>query len=422
MANLDFQLLRWQQTVLNDDSRFKVVVAGRRCGKSRMSAIMLLIKALQCPKGSDVIYIAPTNGQARTIIWRLLLELGKDVIASSHVNNSEITLINNVIIYVRGADNPDTLRGPDFYFAVLDEYASMKPMVWETVIRATLSRTKGGALFIGTPAGRNHFYDIYQYGLEESEKYDKEWKSWHFTTADNELIEASEIEAAKRTLSTFAFGQEYKASFDNMGTNIFKEEWLKYGKEPKQYSTFIAVDCAGFEAVNETDKKKSRLDETAIAVVFVTDEGKWFVKKIEHGRWDVRETAVRILKNIRDFKPTMIGIERGTTMNAVMPYLSDLMRKNNIYAHIHALTHGNQAKNDRIIWALQGLFEHGRITLNDEVNWDDFKDQYLMFPTKNVHDDLIDALADISQMAVTTYRGSDEDEEETDEIEVTVGF
>jgi hypothetical protein len=329
-------------------------------------------------------------------------------------------LINNVIIYVRGADNPDTLRGPDFYFAVLDEYASMKPMVWETVIRATLSRTKGGALFIGTPAGRNHFHDVYLLGQEDSETRDPEWKSWHFTTSDNELIDASEIAAAKRTLSTFAFGQEYMASFSNMGTNIFKEEWLKYGEEPKQYSTYISVDCAGFEAVNEN--KKTRLDETAIAVVFVTDEGKWFVKKIEHGRWDVRETSVRILKNIRDFKPLMIGIERGTTMNAVMPYLTDLMRKNNIYAHIHALTHGNQAKNDRIIWALQGLFEHGRITLNKDSDWDTFKDQYLMFPTKNVHDDLIDALADISQMAVTTYRSSEEDDEETEEIEIICGF
>ncbi len=387
-----------------------------------MSAIMLLIKALQCPAGSDVIYIAPTQGQARTIIWRLLLELGKDVIVSSHVNNSEITLINNVIIYVRGADNPDTLRGPDFYFAVLDEYASMKPMVWETVIRATLSRTKGGALFIGTPAGRNHFHDVYLLGKEDSETYDPEWKSWHFTTSDNELIEASEIAAAKRTLSTFAFGQEYQASFNNMGTNVFKEEWLKYGTAPKQYSTYIAIDCAGFEAVNETDKKKSRLDETAIAVVFVTDEGKWFVQKIEHGRFDVRETAVRILKAIRDYKPSMVGIERGTTMNAVMPYLTDLMRKNNIYAHIHALTHGNQSKNDRIVWALQGLMEHGRITFNENQNWDVFKDQYLMFPTKNVHDDLIDALADINQMAVTSYRTDEDVDEEVEEIEVICGF
>ena len=148
--------------------------------------------------------------------------------------------------------------------------------------------------------------------------------------------------------------------------------------------------------------------------MFVTDDGKWFVRKIEFGRWDVRETAVRILKNIRDFKPVGIGIEKGTTYNAVMPYLGDLMRKNNIFCHIQPLTHGNQNKNDRVIWALAGLFEHGRIILNRDIEWDVFIDEYLMFPTKNVHDDLLDSLSLISQMAVTTYQTGDMD----DEVEV----
>jgi phage terminase large subunit-like protein len=281
------------------------------------------------------------------------------------------------------------------------------------VVRASLSDRQGDALFIGTPKGRNHFYDLFH--MEDSH-----WKSWHFTTADNPLIPPEEIAAAKRSMSTFSFRQEFQASFDNSGTDIFREEWLKYGVAPKQYSTYIAVDLAGFEAVS---KKNSRLDRTAIAVVFVTDEGKWFVRKIEYGRWDIKETAVRILKAIRDFKPLMVGIERGITMNAVMPYLSDLMRKHNIFAHIHPLTHGNQSKNDRIIWALQGLFEHGRVTLNRDIEWDTFIDEYLMFPTANVHDDLLDATSMIAQMAVTNYVGdSIDDSEENQDIEITVGF
>lgn len=402
MSEVNFQLLPWQKEVLNDPARFKVICAGRRCGKSRLAVVNLLIEGLKCPKGSGVMYVAPTQGQARVIIWSLLLDLGRYVIASSHVNNSEITLINGAVIYVRGADRPDTLRGVSLSYAVLDEYADMKPSAWEEVIRASLSDQRGRAMFIGTPKGRNHFYELFH-------QEDPEWKSWLFTTADNPLIHPDEIAAAKRTMSTFSFKQEYMASFDNSGTDTFKEEWLKYGVAPKgEYSTYISVDLAGFEAVS---KKNSYLDRTAIAVVFVTDEGKWFVRKIEHGRWDVRETAVRILKNIRDFKPVGIGIEKGTTMNAVMPYLSDLMRKNNIFAHIQPLTHGNQNKNDRIIWALQGMFEHGRITLNRDIEWDVFVDEYLMFPTKNVHDDLMDALAGIAQMATTTYAGGDNDSE-----------
>lgn len=418
MADLNFELLPWQRKVLSDKTRFKVVVAGRRCGKSRLAATLLLIKGLECPAGSNVMYVAPTQGQARTIIWQMLLDLGYGVISGSHVNNMEVYLPTGTIIYIRGADRPDTLRGNDLYYLIIDEYADIKPIVWEQVLRASLARHKGGALFIGTPKGRNHFYDLYQLGLSGE---DNEWCSWHFTTKDNTLIAEEEIAAAKKTLSSFAFKQEYLASFDNAGTDLFKENWLKYGKEPDIGSWYIACDLAGFEEVGSNSNKKKHLDQSAIAVVKVTDDGKWFVRKIEHGRWDVRETAVRILKNIREFRPLGVGIERGTTMNAVMPYLSDLMRKNNIYSHINHLTHNNQKKTDRIVWALQGLFEHGRITLNEDEDFDTFKDQYLMFPTKGVHDDLIDSLAYISQMATTVY-GDYESSYEYEPIDVITGI
>lgn len=422
MANLSFELLRWQRQVIGDKTRFKIVCAGRRCGKSRLAAVMLLIYGLRCPAGSAVMYVAPTQGQARVIIWDILMELGRDIIASSHVNNMEITLQNGIKIYVRGADRPDTLRGVSLTFVVLDEYADMKPQVWEQIIRAALSDKKGDALFIGTPKGRNHFWDIYQKGQEDSDSYDDEHKSWSFTTADNELIDPKEIQAAARTLSSFAFKQEYLASFDNAGTDTFKEEWLKYGLEPQGGSWYVACDLAGFEAVGSgAANSKKRLDQSAIAVVKVTDDGKWWVKKIEHGRWDVRETAVRMLKIIRDCRPNGFGIEKGTTMNAVMPYLSDLMRKNNIFTNVRPLTHGNQQKNDRIVWALQGMFEHGRIILNSDEKWDTFVDQYLMFPTKNVHDDLLDGLSYISQMAVTTYAINDE-EEEYEPLDIITGI
>ena len=409
MANLDFKMLKWQQAVHVDKTRFKVVVAGRRCGKSRAAAMELIIEGLKCPTGSGVMYVAPTQGQARVIIWNVLMELGREVIASAHVNNSEITLVNGAVIYVRGADRPDTLRGVSLSFVVLDEFADMKPTAWEQVIRAALSDKRGGAMFIGTPKGRNHFYDLYKLGLAGD---DSEWKSWHFTTADNELIHPDEIQAAKKTLSSFSFKQEYMASFDNAGSDIFKEQWLKYGVEPKDGSYYIAIDLAGFEAVAiQAANSKNRLDKTAISIVKVTDDGKWFVKKIDAGRWDVRETAVRILMHIREYRPISIGIEKGSLMNAVLPYLSDLMRKNNVFAHIEPLTHGNRKKEERIIWSLQGRMEHGRVILNQEEDWDEFKDQLLMFPSKGVHDDLPDSLSYIDQMVATSYRGSDDDYE-----------
>ena len=418
MADLNFSLLPWQQEVFKDQTRFKVVAAGRRCGKSRMAAVTLLIEGLKCPQGSAVLYVSPTMGQSRQIIWDLLLDLGRDIIQNSHVNNLDITLINGARIYVRGADRPDTLRGVSLTYAVLDEVADIKPEAWEQVIRASLSDKRGRALFIGTPKGRNWFYDTFKLGESDD---DPDWKSWHFTTADNPLIDQKEIESAKKTLSSFAFKQEYMASFTNAGSDIFKEEWIKYGVEPQYGSYYIAVDLAGFEEVaKQAANSKKRLDESAISIVKVTDDGKWFVQKIEHGRWDIRETAAKILIAIRDYRPLAVGIERGALKNAVLPYLSDLMRKNNTFAHIVDLTHGNRKKADRIIWALQGRFEHGRIVLNSEEDWDEFVDQLILFPAQGVHDDLPDSLSYIDQLAVTSYMEED-DSEDWEPIDIISG-
>ena len=422
MAELNFQLLKWQQEVFKDTTRFKVVAAGRRCGKSRLSAVSLLIEGLNCPEGSAVMYIAPTLGQARTIIWDLLHELGRPVIKSSHINNLEILLVNGRKILVRGADNPDSLRGVSLTYVVLDECAFIKEDVWQKIIRASLSDKKGRALFISTPSGRNWFYDVFKLGQEGS---DEEWRRWHFTTKDNETIDPKEIEAAERTLSSFAFKQEYLSSFDNAGQEVFKEDWIKYAPEPQYGSYVIAIDLAGFEDVSKNaGAAKKRLDESAISIVKVEDNGNWWIKDIIHGRWDIRETASRILMAVRDHQPIAVGIERGALKNAVQPYLNDLMRKNNVYCHITDLTHGNKKKTDRVVWSLQGRFEHGRITLNDNLDksdWKEFIDQFLMFPTAGVHDDLIDSLSYVDQLAVTSYN-TDYDDDEYEILDPISGY
>ena len=397
---LNFSLLKWQQEVFKDETRFKVVAAGRRCGKSRLSAVTLLIEALNCPVGSAVMYIAPTLGMARTIMYDLLLDLGKPVIKSAHVNNLEITLVNGRKIMLRGADNPDSLRGVSLTYVVLDECAFIKEDTWQKIIRAALSDKKGRALFISTPSGRNWFYDLFNLGREGD---DEEWKSWHKTTADNETIDPKEIEAAKRTLSSFAFKQEYLSSFDTTGADVFKHEWIKRDVEPKNGSYVVAIDLAGFQDISAGSTNKSRLDETAIAIVKVKDDGSWWIKDIMHGRWDIKETCNKILEVIKEYRPVGVGIEKGTAKNAALSILQDMMRQRNVYAHITSLTHGNKKKTDRVIWALQGKFEHGRITLNQDADLDTFVDQLVMFPTKGVHDDLVDALAYVEQLALNSF-------------------
>ena len=178
---------------------------------------------------------------------------------------------------------------------------------------------------------------------------------------------------------------------------------------------------AGFEDIAAGSQNKKRLDETAIAIVKVADNGDWFVKEIQHGRWDIKDTCFRILKVIKEYEPIQIGIERGTAKNAVMTVLQDMMRQYNTFAHIQTLTHGNKKKTDRVIWALQGRFEHGKVILNEDEDWAEFEDQLIMFPTKGVHDDLVDALAYIEQLAISSFM-PDYDEEEYEVFDPISGY
>ena len=396
--DLEVKFTPWQQEVYNNPARFKVVAAGRRCGKSYLAAWTLLINALQSNRGWTI-YVAPTQNQARQILWRQLLEIAHPVIKKSHINNLDIELINGQTIGLRGSDRPDTMRGLSLNYVVLDEYADMKPEVFEEILRPALSDLEGPALFIGTPKGRNHFYDLYKYGELAD---DPEWSSFHFTSYDNPFLKKEEINAAKRSMSSYAFRQEFMASFESKGSEMFREDWVQFGEEPEDGDYYIAIDLAGFEEVGKKKSKNSRLDETAIAVVKVSHNG-WFVKDIIHGRWDLGQTAAKIFNVVRDYRPVSVGIERGIAKQAVMSPLMDLMKQYGRFFRVEELTHGNKKKTDRIMWALQGRFENGVITLN-KGSWNErFLDQLFQFPDPLTHDDLIDALAYIDQLAKVAY-------------------
>ncbi len=396
---LNIQLHPAQLEIFNSTARFKVVSAGRRFGKSRLAAWLLLINALQSDS-KDVFYIGPTFQQAKEIMWSMLKDLGKDVIASAYENTAVLTLVNGRKIHLKGSDRPDTLRGVGLAFVVLDEYASMKPVVWEQIIRPTLADVKGTALFIGTPAGKNHFYDLWNEGLKEDTP---EWESFSYTSKDNPYIPAEEIEAARNSMSTMAYRQEFEASFESFTGGIFKEEWFRLGEEPEEGNYVIAVDPAGFEAVEkESGLKGSKLDETAIAIVKI-DQDKWWVKDVLHGRWSIKDTANRILKAASVADANTVGIETGSLKNAILPYLQDEMRTNNKFVHIDELRHGGRRKTERITWSLQGRMEHGQITFNQDREWRDFKSQMMDFPNHLAHDDLLDALSYIDQVSLADF-------------------
>jgi len=416
MAELNIDLHPAQLKIFHSDKRFKIVAAGRRFGKSYLSAWLLLINAIQS-EDKDVFYIAPTFQQAKDIMWGMLKELGKDLIAAAHENTAVLTLINGRKIFLKGSDRPETLRGVGLTYVVLDEYASMKPVVWEQIIRPTLADVRGGALFIGTPAGKNHFFDLYKDALE-----DEDWDAFQFTSVDNPFLPKDEIDASRKTMSSMSFRQEFEASFETFTGGIFKEEWFKVDEEPEEGSYVIAIDPAGYES-NEKERnlKRSRLDETAIAIVKI-DRDKWWVKDILHGRWNIKETAKKILKSAIAVESSTVGIETGSLRNAILPYLEDEMRTENRFVSIIELRHGGKKKNDRITWALQGRLEHGQITFNVDKDWREFTSQLLDFPNRLAHDDMIDALAYIDQVSVADFAHSIELEEDWRPLDDVSGY
>ena len=412
MTALNVKLHEKQREVFDDNTRFRIVAAGRRFGKSRLAAWLLLIEGLQS-KSKDIFYVAPTYQQARDIMWGVLKELGHDVITSAHENTSVLTLVNGRKIYLKGADRPDTLRGVGLAFCVIE------PNVWEQILRPALADVQGKALFIGTPKGRNHFYELFQYA--DSDK-DKDWAAFHYSSYDNPLIPSSEIEAAKNSMSSFAFRQEFLASFEAASRDIFKEDWIHIDEnEPETGNYFIAVDLAGFIKVDkEAANKNKKLDETAIAIVKVHDNG-WWIADVRHGRWDIKQTCEEIFNAVKEYEPTKIGIEKGSLKNAALPYLMDLMQKNNLFFRIDDCTHGNQKKTERIVWALQGRFEHGKVVLN-YGDWNNaFVDQLVNFPNSQLHDDLVDAVAYIDQIQVVDVI-FDEVDEEYEALDMVSGY
>lgn len=196
-----------QQAVHNDPKRFKVLNWGRRTGKSTLAIHETLKKAI-LHKGRYWI-ISPTYKQSKNIYWRSLINQIPNQLVSKR-NESEIflELINGSFIELKGADQPDSLRGAGIEGVVLDEYAFMKPIVWEEIVRPMLLDSKGWAIFISTPNGFNHFYD-----LSEEAQANERWSYYHATTYDNPYIEQAELDAEKEHTDVDTFAQEYLGEF-----------------------------------------------------------------------------------------------------------------------------------------------------------------------------------------------------------------
>ena len=220
-TEIEFSFHSSQRTVFDSDARFRVLVAGRRFGKTRLAIMELIIKALAKEKALFW-YVSPSYRQSKMIAWKMLKDLApKFLIAKTNESELSITFKNNTCIELKGADNEDALRGAGLDGMVIDEFASIYDnwSVWNEVLRPALADKKGWVLFIGTPKGKDSFFELFMKGQREEDGF----KSWQFKTVDNPYIDPDEVEQARKSTPERYFRQEYEASFEDFVGLIYPE-------------------------------------------------------------------------------------------------------------------------------------------------------------------------------------------------------
>lgn len=215
-----------QSEIAKCTKRFRVVNIGRRGGKTSLAIYEMAGKAYS-KKNRKICYIAPTYQQARDIAWVELVKVLTPI--ATKVNETKLEIVvqtqdkGKSKIQLKGWESIETLRGQAFDFIVIDEIASMRNWTenWNEIIRPTLTDTQGECLFISTPKGFNHFYDLYN--MENDPVKGVDYKSFHFTSYDNPHLSREELDKSKAELSEDQFAQEYLADFRKQEGLVYKE-------------------------------------------------------------------------------------------------------------------------------------------------------------------------------------------------------
>lgn len=309
----------WQKKVWLDTKRYLVINCGRRSGKSTLSAIKMLYFATQNKK-CNVWYVAPTYKQAKAIMWQMLEDLiPQQIVKKKNETELKIELINGSQILLKGADNPDSLRGVRIDFVVFDEVAFFEKWeeVWK-VMRPTLADSQSSVWFISTPNGFNHFKEM-------ADSLDPEWSYHHYTTYDNPHIAVSEIESMKKEMDEDSFAQEVLGEFRKMSGLIYKDfsrethmvdvpdihGWsvyrsIDFGYAHKTALGYFAVNSTGTEIYMFDGLYESGLTTREIAdAVAIKDSGKTIVNSVADSAQPMQ------IEELRRYGASFEPIEKG---------------------------------------------------------------------------------------------------------------
>lgn len=225
----------FQQALHASLKRFNVLVAHRRFGKTVFSLRELQDQALKNTKQRpQYAYVAPTYAQAKKVAWEYMKDFFKNIPGTEfHVQELKVTVPrkdsgDSILIYLVGADNPDSIRGMYFDGIVIDEYAQIAPSLWGEIVVPALSDRKGWAIFIGTPHGNDHFKKIYDTAVESMMKDPNgtPWYAAQLKASQTGVINKEELFLMKETMSPEEYAQEMETDFSAAIKGAYYDEYM----------------------------------------------------------------------------------------------------------------------------------------------------------------------------------------------------
>lgn len=386
-----------QREVLDSPARFKVVVCGRRWGKTALGVLICLVAML---KGERVWWVAPIYPTAK-IGWRMLKRFANQIPRTVRIVTSESDMtiscpLTGGSVTIKSAHDPDSLRGEGLDGVVLDEAAYAKRVAWTEVLRPMLIDTGGWAVFMSTPAGLNWFEELWRRA-----KTRPGWAAFQKPTSDNPRIPASELDEALEDMGPEVFAQEHGAEFVASMGKLFKSESLHYFQveldagmplyhliQPgKKHRVYAYTDLRVFATCDPASSLKEKADYTAIGVFGVTPDSDLLVLEMIRARFEHTDLVSMLSTTELRWRPDFIGVEE---KNMGLGILQDAIRAG---VNVQPLTpKGDKSARARPVAV---RMDNGKVWLDAEAPWlRAFELELLAFPpSKGGHDDQVDCLS-----------------------------
>ncbi len=359
-----------QRAVRDCSARFIMLAAGRRWGKTLLGAALCAQVALN---GGRAWWVAPSYPMAR-VGWRAMRRIAAQI-PLAEVRQAErcILVPGGGEMWVRSADDPQSLRGEGLDYVVMDECAYMREEAWSQALRPALSDRKGRALMISTPSGLNWWYDLWTQAQSSSD-----WQTLRYPTSSNPYIASEEIEEARRELPELVFRQEYEAEFvDLRGATLLRRAWMRYYDDVPQCDEIaIGVDLA--------ISRRTTADYTVIAVVG-RREDRYYILDIVRDRMTMHTTMTTLQSLAARYNASVIGVE---SVGYQQTIIDELQRTTML--PVRAV----KPSADKITRAtpLAAKYEQGLVYHPRNAAWlKTYEDELISFPV-GLHDDQIDAV------------------------------